>query len=369
MNDNTIFIFDAHAGMKLSRDIILSDGSMLAPKDTVLTPSLIAKISSLHVLEINIYNEEEDSASQVERNAAPTNADTENANYYEKVRNSEEFKHFESEYNTNVDAVKEKLNSFLTAGDHVDTKAIVSDTMSIVSEARNSLQMFDMLHAMRNKDDLTFVHSVNVALIASIIGKWMNFDEEQIKTLTLAGLMHDIGKLLVPEKILNKPGALTDNEYEIMKHHVNLGYEQIKDKDLPLPVKEAVLLHHEKCDGTGYPFGLKSADIPAVAKIITIADVYDAMTATRIYRAPICPFEVVRMMYQDAFTKFDPVYAIPFLKNVVASYIGTNVKLSDGRTGKVVLINDNSLHQPIVQCGNEYVDLSKNSGLSIVSLL
>ena len=132
-----------------------------------------------------------------------------------------------------------------------------------------------------------------------------------------------------------------------MKHHVNLGYEQIKDKALPLPVKEAVLLHHEKCDGSGYPFGLKSDDIPVIAKIITIADVYDAMTAARIY----------------------PVYVVPFLKNVVASYIGTNVKLSDGRTGKVVLINDNALHQPIVQCVDEYVDLSKTSGLNIVSLL
>lgn len=369
MNDITIFIFDAQAGMKLSRDIILSDGSMLAPKDTVLTPSLIAKISSLHVLEINIYNEEEDSASQAERNAASINADKENANYYEKVRNSEEYKHFESEYNHNVDSVKDNLNSFLTSDESIDTDSMVSDTMNIVSEARNSLQMFDMLHAMRNKDDLTYVHSVNVALIASIIGKWLNFSEEDIKILTLAGLLHDIGKLLVPDKILNKPGALTDNEYEIMKHHVNLGYEQIKDKDLPLPVKEAVLLHHEKCDGSGYPFGLKSDDIPVIAKIITIADVYDAMTAARIYRASICPFEVVKMMYQDTFTKFDPVYVVPFLKNVVASYIGTNVKLSDGRTGKVVLINDNALHQPIVQCVDEYVDLSKTSGLNIVSLL
>ena len=369
MNDITIFIFDAQAGMKLSRDIILSDGSMLAPKDTVPTPSLIAKISSLHVLEINIYNEEEDSASQAERNAASINADKENTNYYEKVRNSEEYKHFESEYNHNVDSVKDNLNSFLTSDESIDTDSMVSDTMNIVSEARNSLQMFDMLHAMRNKDDITYVHSVNVALIASIIGKWLNFSEEDIKILTLAGLLHDIGKLLVPDKILNKPGALTDNEYEIMKHHVNLGYEQIKDKALPLPVKEAVLLHHEKCDGSGYPFGLKSDDIPVIAKIITIADVYDAMTAARIYRASICPFEVVKMMYQDAFTKFDPVYVVPFLKNVVASYIGTNVKLSDGRTGKVVLINDNALHQPIVQCVDEYVDLSKTSGLNIVSLL
>lgn len=369
MNDNTIFIFDAQAGMKLSRDIILSDGSMLAPKDTVLTPSLIARISSLHVLEINIYNENEPSASQLERNAAPLNADAENTNYYEKVRSSDEFKHFETEYNNNVDSIKDHLSYFLSSDDSTDTNTMVSDTMNIIANTRNSLQMFDMLHAMRNKDDITYVHSVNVSLIAAVIGKWLNYSEDQIKILTLAGLMHDIGKLLVPEKILNKPGALTDNEYEIMRHHVNLGYEQIKDKELPLPVKEAVLLHHEKCDGTGYPFGLKSADIPAVTKIITIADIYDAMTANRIYRAPICPFEVVKVMYQDAFTKFDPVYAIPFLKNVVASYIGTNVKLSDGQMGKVVLINDNALHQPVVQCGNEYVDLSKKSNLSIVSLM
>lgn len=369
MNDITIFIFDAKPGMKLSRDILLSDGSKLASKDTVLTPSLISKISGLHVLEINIYNEESDSASKAERNISQADTDTQNSNYYEKVRNSKEFKQFEADYNDNINLTKINLNSLLTSDTHIDTDALVSSTINIISDAGNSLQMFDMLHAMRNMDDLTYVHSINVALIASAIGKWMNYDSQQIKVLTLAGLMHDIGKLLVPDNILNKPGALTDNEYEIMKHHVNLGYEQTKNKDIPLPVKEAILLHHEKCDGSGYPFGIKSADIPAVAKIITIADVYDAMTATRIYRAPICPFEVVKVMYQDAFTKFDPVYAIPFLKNVVSSYINTNVKLSDGRTGKVVLINDNALHKPIVQCDNEYVDLSKKSGLNIVALL
>lgn len=98
---------------------------------------------------------------------------------------------------------------------------------------------------MRDVDDLTYVHSMNVALIASVIGKWMGYNQEKIKVLTLAGLMHDIGKLLIPEKILNKPGNLTDNEYEIMKKHVNLGYEQVKNKFMPMSVKEAILLHHE----------------------------------------------------------------------------------------------------------------------------
>lgn len=127
---------------------------------------------------------------------------------------------------------------------------------------------------------------------------------------------------------------------------------------------------HEKCDGSGYPMGLKSEDIPDFAKIITIADIYDAMTSSRIYRKALCPFHVVRDMEQDAFTKFDPKFSLPFLKNVATSYIGNNVKLSDGRTGEVVLINEHALSRPIVKCeGNEFVDLSKERNLEIVAVL
>ena len=194
-------------------------------------------------------------------------------------------------------------------------------------------------------------------------------NEKDLKVLVTCGLLHDIGKLRVPNDIITKPGKLTVQEYEIVKKHPQYGYEMLKDKKLDRRVKLAALQHHERFGGTGYPYGLMGSDIEYFSSIVAVADVYDAMTASRIYRAPICPFEVVKMMYQDAFTKFDPIYAIPFLKNVVASYIGTNVKLSDGRTGNVVLINDNALDKPIVQCGNDYVNLSKNSGLSIVSLM
>ena len=360
MNELTIFIFDAEEGMELSRDVILNDGSVLLTKGTVLNLDLISRISGHHILEISVYdktaadsaidNRTISSISAVdEAKEAAKAADDENTKYYETVRNSEEFKTFEEHYNEHIDTFK--------------------NTIDIVAESNNSLQLFDMLHAMRDVDDLTYVHSMNVALIASVIGKWMGYNQEKIKVLTLAGLMHDIGKLLIPEKILNKPGNLTDNEYEIMKKHVNLGYEQVKNKFMPMSVKEAILLHHEKCNGTGYPFGLKSDKIPETAKIIAIADVYDAMTSSRIYRAPICPFEVVRLMYEDAFTKFDPVFAIPFLKNVASSYIHTDVRLSDGRVGKVILINDSALHKPVVQVDGEYIDLSKKKDLNITALL
>lgn len=380
MNELTIFIFDAKEGMELSRDVILNDGSILLTKGTVLNLDLISRISGHHILEISVYDKTEaDSAidnrtissiSAVDgAKEAAKAADDENTKYYETVRNSEEFKTFEEHYNEHIDTFKDDLKKLISSDDEVNTKSLVKNTIDIVAESNNSLQLFDMLHAMRDADDLTYVHSMNVALIASVIGKWIGYNQEKIKVLTLAGLMHDIGKLLIPEKILNKPGNLTDNEYEIMKKHVNLGYEQVKNKFMPMSVKEAILLHHEKCDGTGYPFGLKSDKIPETAKIIAIADVYDAMTSSRIYRAPICPFEVVRLMYEDAFTKFDPVFAIPFLKNVASSYIHTDVRLSDGRVGKVILINDSALHKPVVQVDGEYIDLSKKKDLNITALL
>ena len=380
MNELTIFIFDAEEGMELSRDVILNDGSVLLTKGTVLNLDLISRISGHHILEISVYDKTEaDSAidnrtissiSAVDgAKEAAKAADDENTKYYETVRNSEEFKTFEEHYNEHIDTFKDDLKKLISSDDEVNTKSLVKNTIDIVAESNNSLQLFDMLHAMRDVDDLTYVHSMNVALIASVIGKWMGYNQEKIKVLTLAGLMHDIGKLLIPEKILNKPGNLTDNEYEIMKKHVNLGYEQVKNKFMPMSVKEAILLHHEKCDGTGYPFGLKSDKIPETAKIIAIADVYDAMTSARVYRGALCPFEVIDTMYKDAFTKFEPEYILPFLKNVASSYINNDVRLSDGRIGKVVLINENALSLPIVQCEDEFIDLSKTRGLTVSAIL
>ncbi|MDO5381222.1 MAG: HD-GYP domain-containing protein [Eubacteriales bacterium] len=366
MNEKTIFIFDAEEGMRISQDVILPDGNILVKKGTALDMNLISTISGYHILEINVYDEV---AENYDANYSASSSLGESEQYYDKIRNSKEFEIFNESYKANVDMVKQQLNHVVTTGAPIDPDELLKGTMKIVATNTNSLQLFDMLHVMRHMDDLTYVHSINVALISSVIGKLMNYSEEEIKLLTLCGLLHDIGKLLIPDEILNKPGKLTDNEYAIMKKHVNLGYEQLKTQNLDIRIKEVSLLHHEKCDGTGYPFGLKSKDIPACAKIVTIADVYDAMTANRVYRGSICPFEVIDIMQADAFTKYDPIYIIPFLKKVAGSYIHTDVKLSDGRTGKVILINDNALHKPSVLVGNELIDLSKKKDLKIISML
>ena len=285
------------------------------------------------------------------------------------IRASIRFKHFKKTYDENILDIKGGLNDVVMNNSPIDIDKLIEGTNEILTANRNSLQLFDMLHSMRQFDDLTYVHSVNVALIASILGQWLKFSEKDIRILTISGLLHDIGKIMIPNEILTKPGKLTVAEYNIMKQHVNFGYEKVKNQNIDIRIKEACLLHHEKCDGTGYPFGLKSDQIPAVAKIIAIADVYDAMTSARVYRGALCPFEVIDTMYKDAFTKFEPEYILPFLKNVASSYINNDVRLSDGRIGKVVLINENALSLPIVQCEDEFIDLSKTRGLTVSAIL
>lgn len=364
MSDKTIFIFDAVEGDIVSEDIYTPDGNILVKKDTVLDYSIISNISGNHILEIKVYDRECEQSfedSEIENN--------ENEKYFDKIRKSAQYKQFKKTYDENIIDIKDGLNEVVANNAPIDTDMLIEGTQQILSENKNSLQIFDMLHSMRQFDDLTYVHCVNVALIASIIGKWLGYGEDDIKVLIISGILHDIGKLMIPNEILTKPGKLSSDEFKIMKQHVNLGYEKLKNQNIDMRVKEACLLHHEKCDGTGYPFGLKSKDIPAVAKIIAVADVYDAMTAARVYRGALCPFEVIKIMYNDAFTKFDPAYILPFLKNVASSYIHNDVRLSDGRKGKVILINDNALHLPVVQCGDEFVDLSRSHGLSVSAII
>lgn len=359
-NEKTIFIFDAKEGMVLSCDIINSDGHLVAAANTKLDIDIISKISGYHILEINVYEEKTQPEVVV---------DAENASYFDKVRQSDQFKRFYNEYCESVDDLKNQLNDVVIRNTPIDTEALLANTISLIKNNSNKLQLFDMLHSLKRFDDLTFTHSINVALVASIIAQWMHMPEEDVRLITLCGLLHDIGKLMIPSEILTKPDKLTDGEFAMMKQHVNFGYERIKQEPVDNRIKEVCLLHHEKCDGSGYPFGLPSAQIPDFAKIITVADIYDAMTTDRVYRGAVCPFEVIHMMEQESFSKLDPKFSLPFLKNVVSSYIHNTVKLSNGDHGEVILINDRSLSRPVVQCGEKFIDLSKTPDVSITAIL
>ena len=353
--EKNIFIFEASEGMVLARDVYSPEGRLIVQQGASLSLDLINSIADSHILEIMVYDGMESVVHE--------------QTYFDKLQATPEFQKFSVEYNNTVSNVKSNLNDIVSRNKEINPDELISDTASILADSRSNLQVFDMLHSLRKNDDLTYVHCINVALIATIIARWINLAEEDIKVLTVAAILHDIGKLMIPEKILLKPGKLTDEEFQTIKTHVNLGFNLLKEQQIDSRIKEACLLHHEKCDGSGYPFNLKGDKIPLLAKIITIADVYDAMTAARVYRGSMCPFDVIKIMEDDAFSKYDPNILIPFLNNVVSSYLHTNVRLSDGRIGEVVLINSNRLSRPSIMCEGEFIDLSKRPDLTIKAIL
>ena len=151
--------------------------------------------------------------------------------------------------------------------------------------------------------------------------------------------------------------------------HTIKGYNIIKDKDIDSRIVNTILMHHERCDGSGYPNGLTGNQIDDFAKIVAIADVYDAMTSARIYRGPLCPFEVIELFETEGYQKYDAHYLLTFLDGIVQTYIHNEVRLSNGQKGKIVMLNKNALTKPVIQSGKSFIDLSKHKEISILEIL
>ena len=185
-----------------------------------------------------------------------------------------------------------------------------------------------------------------------------------------AGLLHDIGKLKIPTELLNKPGKYTDEEFAQVRLHTQYGYELLKPLPLDAHIKLAALSHHERCDGTGYPNGLTTNDIDPYARVVAIADVYDAMTTARSYRAPLCAFQVIANFERDGLQKYDTKCVLAFLNRIAGTYQNHRILLSDGRSANIVMLNDKQLSRPIVQLDDgSCIDLSTAGDLHIQAVL
>jgi len=219
-------------------------------------------------------------------------------------------------------------------------------------------------------DEYTYFHSINVAFYAMLIGNWIHMSESEILEVIQTGLLHDIGKVKIPKEILNKKCKLTDLEFVMIKKHSYIGYELLKDSNMVSDrVKEAVLSHHERNDGSGYPGALTDKNIGKYAKIIAVADVYDAMTSNRPYKLGVTPFEAFDMFATIGTSTFEHFIVSPFLLNISSYLIGAKVELSNGEIGEVVYIPPNDMGKPIIRSNSSYLKISKNSNPHIVCFL
>lgn len=366
-----VLLSEVKTGMELANDLYDEQGRLILSAGTRFDHENIVKLHNYNISSIKIFAQSELDELLNESNKkaqAAINQENQKYYYYEKIKNTKEFADFDRSFTESVDTLKDQLNQIVKINKGIDVPQMLKSVKDVINANKTDYSMLDVLNCMRGYDDLTYAHSLNVALICDVMAKWLECSEEETDKLLLAGILHDIGKIKIPKQILTKPGKLTDKEYQIIQYHTILGYDIIKNYPIDNSIKLAALMHHERYNGTGYPQKKKGQEIDRIARIVAIADVYDAMTANRVYREGLSPFEVIDYL-ESCIEMFDPQLCLIFLEHSAQSYVSSNVLLSDGSEGKIALINKTALGRPVVMLGNKVVDLSKNRDIKIVRLL
>jgi len=363
--EKPVEIKDASPGMVLADHVFSNEGTILIKKGTVLTDSKIQKIKLNNTETVLVKSKEKWESVKRERIAKVE------LNPYAAipVEQRPEFKEFTKHYEVASVQTKKYIMA-IGAGAEIKLDELFSLTDGIMNKLSMKSHVLTFLASIRSTDEHTFTHSNNVSLLCNLFSHWLKYNETDTLQLTTAGILHDVGKTKIPLEILNKKGRLTDDEFKIIKTHTELGYKILKDQPIPTSIKLAALMHHEKINGQGYPLRVTGDKIDTFAKIVSICDIYDAMTANRVYRAKICPFEVIRTFERSVYGELDTEFLLIFLRNIAETYVGSPVKLSDSRHGTVMFINKLNLSKPIVRLDNgEMLDLSHIDELSISEIL
>jgi len=251
-----------------------------------------------------------------------------------------------------------------------DIEGIRSFSKQIQGELKSTSAVIKNIVLYGSGNDVIYRHSVNVAALSSILGRWIGLDENTINLLTYSAILHDYGKTKVDKDILNKVNPLTKNEIKEIKGHPVIGYNEIKKVQfLDNSVGYGVLMHHERLDGSGYPLGIKEDKIHPFAKIIAIADVFDAVNSNRVHKKSRGPFEALEIIQKESLGKLDYKYCKIFLEHIVNYYMGESVLLNTNKVCKIVQININDISRPLLFDGSVFIDLKQEKELYVEELV
>jgi len=235
---------------------------------------------------------------------------------------------------------------------------------SITQEFTSNFNLLACVNLVEDMETDLYTHSINVAFLSLLIARWINYNPAKLSNVLVAALLHDVGKIDLPEYLIDKKNDFTIKEKIEFRRHPIYGYDKLcKYNELDNEVLKAVISHHERCDGSGYPLNLNEDRINDIARIIGIADEYDNLKQSNHI------FEIVKILKCEMLRKFDINMLLEFCNNVINYYIGEEVVLNTGETAEVVFIQPHALHRPIVKVKEKYIDLYENVQIGIEKVL
>lgn len=337
-------------GMILGEDII-NHGTVIYSANTKVDNALIEKLNRYPSIMCVTIKENVDLATT----------------HYEKIRYNENFKAFEKAYSNALLRFKSAMFEYMKQGTKIPDEFFMDMFLELDSMISSGSVLLDYLYNMvPNEDELTFTQSLNSALLAGVFADWISMNAEAKKTLILCGFYYDIGKLKIPYDLLWKPERLTEQEYAQVKEHTTLGYEMVRSLNINEHVKNAVLMHHERMDGSGYPYQFSGKNIDIYARYLAIIDSYTAMASPRAYRSAFTPLQILGI-FEQSMEKFDVELLLPLMKRIADAQIGTRVLLSNDTVWEVLVIHPNKFSRPILKNDqNDIIDLLDHPELQIM---
>jgi HD-GYP domain-containing protein (c-di-GMP phosphodiesterase class II) len=360
-----IKIEEIQEGCILSEDVYSLTNRPIVNNKTVLTADIIKVLKAFLIKEIAVekllvsgspitLKEKIEEGKPAEHKAAS----------FEEIKLEELFlmgaKEFKSEFKN------------WQSGLPVDISKIRGIMLPLVEKSLSFPSEIFFLHRLSNEAEYLYQHSIAVGLLSAFIGKKLGFKRGDIAQLAIGGCLSDSGMAKIKPDILNKTSQLSEQEFEEIKKHTAYSYKMVQSISLLRDsIKIGIFQHHERLDGSGYPFGERGNKINRFARIIAVADTFHAMTSNRLYRQKQSPFKVLEMMMQDMFGKYD-IQAMQALGSGIMTFsIGSKVKLSDGQVAEIIFIDDKSPTRPLVKLikSEEILHLEKNRQLFIEEII
>ncbi len=350
-------------GMILGQTIFDDQGNILLGEGMSLKELYIKKLKDHGIIKVNIIRNQDKKEKYI---------DLEDDVHIDKDELSEV--RFEAK-----ELVKDTMKR-LYLNDSTSIENLMAVVNRIIDLLLDNKEISINLNTLRTLDDYTFEHSVNVCILSLVMGISMNLKEEDLKELGIGALLHDIGKLLVPSEILNKPGPLSTEEYSIVKNHTTFGYDFLmKNKIVSKAAAEVALSHHERPDGNGYPRSKSSDEIHIFSRIVALADVFDALTSDRAYKKKIHPCRAMEYIIEMSSSQFDKKIVDSFISSIGVYPTGCFVRLNTSELGMVTKTNYLYPNKPIVRIvvdnnGQKVsdhleVDIQKNPSIFISELV
>lgn len=330
-------------GVELARDVYSSDGKVLVGAGTIISQHTLNKLKNWMISKVYIVTE------------APVNPITD-----------PKLQQFLNNYNQSVAAVEAAFAS-IRETQEIPIDSFQSTANDIQESMSTTGNIVDQLYNFPPCDDYTFRHSVNVCAISALIATWLKMPPQTVNAISLVGLLHDVGKAQLPPHLLNQPYSLTAQDYEHYKQHTVFGYNLVsKIPHIAQSIMSGVIQHHEREDGSGYPYGLTSDKIHPYAKIVAVADLYDEyLTINCDQPGTFSPYVSLEKL-RDQLTRVDAKSCIIFTDSMTNFLSGNLVALSDGRQGRVVFINKEKPSRSMVQLEDgKVLDLGRCSDVHI----